>query len=52
MACHTPAGTGLKALGSANLTDKIWTQANVPAAKTGQEKVAAVAAVIKDGYST
>ncbi len=23
-ACHTPAGTGMQAMGSANLTDKIW----------------------------
>ena len=46
MACHTPAGTGLKALGSANLTDKIWTQANVPGAT---DKVAAIKAVIKSG---
>lgn len=46
MACHTPTGVGMKALGSANLTDKIWTQANVPAAT---DKVAAVADVIASG---
>jgi len=49
MACHTTAGTGLKALGSANLTDKIWTQADVPAAKDAKAKVDAVKAVIKEG---
>lgn len=49
MACHTPAGTGLKALGAANLTDKIWTQANVPAAQSAKEKVDVVKAVIKEG---
>ncbi len=47
--CHTPTGVGMKALGSANLTDKIWTQANVPAATTIDEKVHAVKAVIKSG---
>jgi cytochrome c oxidase cbb3-type subunit 3 len=46
MACHTPAGTGLAALGSANLTDKIWTQADVPHAK---DKVAVISAVVKSG---
>ncbi len=47
--CHTPAATGMKALGSANLTDKIWTQANVPAAKDTAAKLAAVKTVIHDG---
>jgi len=46
MACHTPAGTGLKAMGSANLTDKIWTQAKVPGAT---DKVAAIEAVVTSG---
>ena len=47
--CHMPTGVGMKALGSANLTDKIWTQANVPAADTMEAKVEAVKAVIAGG---
>jgi cytochrome c oxidase cbb3-type subunit 3 len=47
--CHTPAATGMKALGSANLTDKIWTQANVPGASTVEEKVNAVKVIISGG---
>ena len=47
--CHTPTGVGMKALGSANLTDKIWTQANVPGASTLEEKVKAVKEVIAKG---
>lgn len=46
MACHTPEGTGNKAVGSANLTDHIWTQAKVPGAT---DKVAAIKAVVKSG---
>ncbi|HIP81641.1 MAG TPA: c-type cytochrome [Leucothrix mucor] len=47
--CHMATGIGMKALGSANLTDKIWTQANVPAASTTEAKVMAVKTVIADG---
>jgi cytochrome c oxidase cbb3-type subunit 3 len=47
--CHMPTGVGMKALGSANLTDKIWTQANVPAAADTAAKVAAVKTVIANG---
>ena len=47
--CHTPTGVGMKALGSANLTDKIWTQANVPGATDTAEKVAAVSAIVSGG---
>ncbi len=47
--CHTSAGTGMHAQGSANLTDKIWTVANVPAAETAEAKLAAVKAVINGG---
>jgi len=47
--CHTPAATGMKALGSANLTDKIWTQANVPGAATPEDKIKAVKTVISNG---
>ncbi len=49
--CHTPAATGMKALGSANLTDKIWTQANVPGADTPEAKIAAVKKIIAGGIS-
>lgn len=47
--CHTPAGTGMTALGSANLTDQIWTQANVPGATSLEEKVAAVKGIVSGG---
>jgi len=47
--CHMPTGVGMKALGSANLTDKIWTQANVPAAADTAAKVKAVETVISSG---
>jgi cytochrome c oxidase cbb3-type subunit 3 len=47
--CHMPTGVGMKALGSANLTDKIWTQANVPAAEDTAAKVKAVEVVIAKG---
>ncbi len=47
--CHTKAGTGMLSMGSANLTDSIWTIANVPAAETLQGKVDAVKAVIEHG---
>jgi len=48
--CHMPTGVGMKALGSANLTDKIWTQANVPAAVDTKAKVEAVKTVIAEGF--
>jgi cytochrome c oxidase cbb3-type subunit 3 len=47
--CHTKEGTGMHAQGSANLTDKIWTIANVPAAETPEAKLAAVESVIENG---
>ena len=47
--CHLPTGVGMKALGSANLTDKIWTQSDVHGAKTADAKVAAVRDVIANG---
>ena len=50
-ACHTKAGTGLAAMGSANLTDKIWTVARVsPSADLAGNK-AAVKQVITNGIS-
>lgn len=47
--CHTKDGTGMHSQGSANLTDKIWTIANVPAAATPEAKLAAVESVISNG---
>ena len=47
--CHTPTGVGMKALGSANLTDKIWTQANVPGAKNIDEKIERVKSIVSNG---
>jgi cytochrome c oxidase cbb3-type subunit 3 len=47
--CHTKDGTGMHAQGSANLTDKIWTIANVPAAETPEAKVAAIKEVVSNG---
>jgi cytochrome c oxidase cbb3-type subunit 3 len=49
--CHTHKGTGRKSVGSANLTDKIWTIANVPGAETYEAKQAAIKAVIMNGVS-
>lgn len=47
--CHTKEGKGMHAQGSANLTDKVWTIANVAAAETPEAKLAAVENVIKNG---
>ena len=49
VACHGMDGKGKQSLGSANLTDKIWTIANVPAAKTLEDKKAAIMQVVTDG---
>ncbi len=49
--CHTKAGTGSTTSGAANLTDSVWTLANVPAADTLEAKKAAVKAVIKHGVN-
>ncbi|HEB59649.1 MAG TPA: cytochrome-c oxidase, cbb3-type subunit III [Gammaproteobacteria bacterium] len=48
-ACHTQAGTGMVALGSANLTDSIWTIADINGAEDLAAKKAAVRAVITHG---
>jgi len=50
-ACHTPAGTGQFAMGSANLTDKVWTVANVPGAASFSDKKAAIKHVVRAGIS-
>ncbi|MGV6857999.1 MAG: cytochrome-c oxidase, cbb3-type subunit III [bacterium] len=47
--CHGSDAKGLNSQGSANLTDKVWTIANVPAAKTYEDKLAAVESVISNG---
>jgi cytochrome c oxidase cbb3-type subunit III len=49
--CHTHQGSGRKSVGSANLTDKIWTIANVPGAESYEGKQAAIKAVIMHGVS-
>lgn len=47
--CHTKEATGMASVGSANLTDAIWTVADVPGAANDEEKLARVRAVIKGG---
>ena len=47
--CHTKAGTGLESQGAANLTDQIWTIADVPGAATAEARHAAVRQVIEEG---
>ena len=49
--CHGADGKGNKDIGSANLTDKIWLWADVPAADSADKKVAAVKAVITSGLN-
>jgi cytochrome c oxidase cbb3-type subunit 3 len=50
-ACHTKEATGMKALGSANLTDQIWTIANVKGLESAEDKLSAVKSVIANGVS-
>jgi cytochrome c oxidase cbb3-type subunit 3 len=47
--CHMPTATGMTALGSANLTDHIWTQSDVNGAKDEAGKLDAVKQVVADG---
>jgi len=47
--CHTPAGTGLKSQGSANLTDAIWSVADVLDAPTPAAQLEAVRNIIRNG---
>ncbi len=49
--CHGSAATGLKSAGSADLTDSIWTIANVPNAASYEEKLTAVKTVISTGVT-
>lgn len=50
-ACHGVDGKGNQDIGSANLTDKIWLWADVPAQNTTEKKVAVVKAVIMSGLN-
>lgn len=47
--CHTKEGTGLYSQGSANLTDAVWTVADVPGAADMATKVKLVEQVIAKG---
>lgn len=49
--CHTREATGLVSLGSANLTDSVWTVADVPGEAGLDDKRRAVREVIEDGVS-
>ncbi len=49
--CHTKEATGMASMGSANLTDSIWTIADVPGAADGAAKRAAIRAVVADGVT-
>jgi cytochrome c oxidase cbb3-type subunit 3 len=49
--CHTKEATGMKSVGSANLTDGIWTLANVPGQTTAESKREVVREVIKNGVN-
>jgi len=49
--CHTKEATGLASQGAANLTDAVWTVANVPSAPTAEAKLVAIKKVIRDGIN-
>ena len=49
--CHTKKGTGMKSAGSANLTDSVWTVANVNGQKDLDGKRAEIRKVIMNGIS-
>lgn len=51
VACHTPAGTGNIAMGSANLTDQIWTVANINTRVGHDKKLDEVKGVIANGIN-
>jgi cytochrome c oxidase cbb3-type subunit 3 len=48
-ACHGPDAKGMTAIGSANLTDKIWLWADVQGAKTPEAKLDEVKHVLING---
>ncbi len=47
--CHTASAKGLASQGAANLTDAIWTVADVPGAADDAARLDAVRTVIHDG---
>jgi cytochrome c oxidase cbb3-type subunit 3 len=47
--CHTASGKGLESQGAANLTDAIWTVADVPGAADDAARIDAVRRVIDQG---
>jgi cytochrome c oxidase cbb3-type subunit 3 len=47
--CHTKTGQGMKAMGSANLTDHIWTVAKINSKMGHDEKLKAIRAIVKGG---
>jgi cytochrome c oxidase cbb3-type subunit 3 len=49
--CHTAEGTGLKSQGAANLTDNIWTIADVQGQPELDGKLNAVKNVIRNGVN-
>ena len=49
--CHTSEATGRKDMGAPNLTDNIWLWADVPAAGSGEGKIAAIRGVIANGLN-
>lgn len=49
--CHAQDGTGLESQGAANLTDSVWTVADVPGADTLEQKLAEVREVVRDGIT-
>ena len=50
-ACHTKAGSGNHAMGSANLTDKIWSISNVAGQNSIEDKQSVVKKVIASGIN-
>ncbi len=49
--CHTKEATGMHSVGAANLTDGIWTLADVPGQKTIDAKREAVGKIISNGVN-
>jgi len=49
--CHTKAGSGMVSMGSANLTDSVWTLANIPAAEDLNAKKDQVETIIRNGVN-
>lgn len=47
--CHTKAGTGLESQGAANLTDSVWTVADVPGQDSLEGKLNEVRQVVENG---